>query len=171
MELLYEELCLAGNTKPEEDYGRVLRKDVPRILGKTETFGDAREALGLLKANGRRLILLTKGETTVQERRIRESGLETLFERVRIVPHKTTREFHELLEQSGVPAANSWSIGNSARSDINPATAIGMRGVLIPRGTWSYEVETLADGNAVVANSLREAAEKVLGAGSVTAAA
>ena len=35
----------------------------------------------------------------------------------------------------------SWSIGNSIKSDINPALRIGMKAILLQNITWGFEDE------------------------------
>lgn len=98
-------------------------------------------AAGVLEAlsSSATLALLTRGDATVQSNRIAQSGLERLFSFVEIVPQKSPNHFQDLLRRSCSDPAASWSIGNSRRSDIDPALAIGMQGICIEAHVWEYE--------------------------------
>jgi putative hydrolase of the HAD superfamily len=86
-----------------------------------------------------RLVLVTKGEHELQRRRIEASGLEPLFEQVRIVDHKNVGIFRQLAVEMRAKRGHAWSVGDSLRSDIRPAMAAGFHAVWIPQRTWSYE--------------------------------
>lgn len=86
-----------------------------------------------------RLILVTKGELEIQQRRILGSGLENLFEKVIIVDHKDVATFRQLARELDFKPHSAWSVGDSLRSDVRPAIAAGFRAVWIPQKTWSYE--------------------------------
>jgi putative hydrolase of the HAD superfamily len=112
----------------------------------TDVFNQAPHAvpgacptLKALKARGFRLVLCTKGNNRIQSNRIDVSGLRDLFDGVYVVADKTDAEFRKILSDFGVKPEEACSIGNSVRSDINPALRVGMNAVLVPRDTWSYE--------------------------------
>ena len=88
------------------------------------------------------LHLITKGEPHEQERKIRTSGLSSFFQSVEILREKSAVHYRKLLGRRGWNADNTWMIGNSPRSDINPAVAAGMHAVFIPHPhTWILEHE------------------------------
>jgi putative hydrolase of the HAD superfamily len=88
------------------------------------------------------LHLITKGAPDEQERKIRASGLARFFQSVEILREKSEAHYRELLGRHGWNAASTWMIGNSPRSDINPAVAAGMNAVFIPHPhTWVLEHE------------------------------
>lgn len=102
------------------------------------------------------LILLTKGDPKIQAERLAASRLAEYFDSVLIVPSKDAETFRQLIEQQSVIAEHTWSVGNSIKSDINPALAAGMNAVWIPRRTWAFEDEPPLDRRRIVrANSLR----------------
>ncbi len=78
-----------------------------------------------------RLVLLTKGEYELQNRRIAESGLRGVFERAMIVDHKDAGAFRQLVAELKVNPRLAWSVGDSLRSDIRPALAAGLRAVWV----------------------------------------
>ncbi len=86
-----------------------------------------------------RLVLMTKGDSKLQEQRISSSGLRQLFERIYIVDEKTSTSFRTILKEAQVDPKNAWSIGNSLRSDIQPAILVGMNGIWIEKATWAWE--------------------------------
>jgi putative hydrolase of the HAD superfamily len=88
------------------------------------------------------LHLVTKGNREEQSRKVRDSNLQIFFQSVEILPEKDTLAFGLLLDQHGWERSCTWMIGNSPRSDINPALAVGMNAVYIPhKHTWTFEQE------------------------------
>jgi putative hydrolase of the HAD superfamily len=70
------------------------------------------------------------------------SKLQSCFEKVDIVAEKNEALYRELVRKHGWEPGRCWMIGNSPRSDINPAIAAGIRAVYIPHpNTWVYEHE------------------------------
>jgi putative hydrolase of the HAD superfamily len=115
----------------------IARREEPEILP------GVREGLERL-ARSYRLILLTKGHREEQERKVERSRLAPYFERVEVVPEKNVETYLELIERLDLDPAETWMIGNSPRSDINPALAAGLRAVLVPHPqTWELEVEEI----------------------------
>lgn len=103
------------------------------------------------------LILLTKGDPRVQRRRIHDAGVDDLFDNVHIVKAKDAKTFNSLIKRYNLPRERTWSVGNSTRSDINPARRAGLRAIWVPRKTWAYEEEALVTKKGVVrVSSLRE---------------
>jgi putative hydrolase of the HAD superfamily len=92
-----------------------------------------------------RLLLFTKGQPTEQMAKLERAGLRALFSRVGIPLEKDATAYSLLLAQAELDPARTFMIGNSPRSDINPALRAGMRGaVFIPHPhTWELEHEEL----------------------------
>lgn len=108
------------------------------------------------------LVLLTKGEQDLQRRRIEESGLKPYFAETFIVGYKDDRLFKQLVRTLNLKPGDSWSVGNSIRSDINPALAVGMQAIHYAAGSaWHYEHAEPA-GFHYRANTLREVGEIIL---------
>lgn len=102
------------------------------------------------------LVLATKGDPTVQRQRLKGLGLESYFDLVFILPQKTEIEYREIIKQLSLPPDEIWVVGNSVRSDINPALRLGLKSVLISRPTWRYEDEPLESEPLAVIASLVE---------------
>lgn len=95
-----------------------------------------------------RLLLVTKGNAEEQSAKVRRSGLDRHFTAVEILPEKDRPAYATLARRHGLDPARTWMIGNSPRSDINPAKAAGFRTVHIPHRTiWEFEHEEI-NGNA-----------------------
>jgi len=95
------------------------------------------------------LMLLTKGHPEEQRLKIERSGLEAFFSATAIVHEKDEETYQEIVRERQLDPGRSWMIGNSPRSDINPALAAGLRAVFIPHEhTWRLEKEEVvsADG-------------------------
>ncbi len=88
------------------------------------------------------LILLTKGDREEQLLKVEQSGVERFFREVVVVHEKKMATYREIVSQLQLDPNATWMIGNSPRSDINPALAAGLRAVFIPHPhTWHLEHE------------------------------
>jgi len=93
-------------------------------------------------AGRHRIILVTKGNSEEQHDKVVRSGLRELFAAIEVPHEKTAEMYRELAERHACDAANTWMIGNSPRSDINPALAAGLNAIFIPHDfTWILEHE------------------------------
>jgi putative hydrolase of the HAD superfamily len=108
-----------------------------------ETLPDVPETLHYLSQKNR-LILVTKGAVPEQSGKVERSGLKKHFEAVEIVAEKKPAVYAELVGKYGLEPRQTWMVGNSPRSDINPALAAGLHAVFIPHGdTWILEHEEI----------------------------
>ena len=107
----------------------------------TTPLPEVEETLRQLSQSRRyRLVVFTKGELMDQENKLRRSGLEQYFSHVETVSNKTEREYRQLCENLGVAPEQTVMIGNSFRSDIAPALAVGCYAVHIPyHVVWELE--------------------------------
>ncbi len=105
------------------------------------------------------LKLMTKGEAKEQQRKVEASGLSDLFSSIHIVAEKEPDIYAEIVADQGLSPDTTWMIGNSPRSDILPARAVGLRAVYIPNSdTWILERAELdpADGGVLVLGSFAD---------------
>jgi putative hydrolase of the HAD superfamily len=92
-----------------------------------------------------RLILLTKGQADEQLGKLRRSGLEEFFHATEVVFEKSAETYRQTVAKHRLEPSRTWMIGNSPRSDINPAKAAGLGTVFIPyHTTWQHEMEEIA---------------------------
>ncbi len=90
--------------------------------------------------NGKRLILITKGDALDQESKIRRSGLAGYFPAVEILVDKNPEAYATLLAKYTINPGRFMMVGNSLRSDIAPVLALGGYAVHVPYpGGWAHE--------------------------------
>lgn len=86
------------------------------------------------------LALFTKGHPDEQRLKVDRSGLAQYFTHTGIVKEKDTAAYEKLATDQSFDKSNSWMIGNSPKSDINPALAAGLGAVFVPHErTWILE--------------------------------
>jgi putative hydrolase of the HAD superfamily len=92
-----------------------------------------------------RLLLVTKGAPEEQSGKIERSGLRKYFAEAEILPEKNAEAYLDLVNKHGLTRESTWMIGNSPRSDVNPALAAGLHAVFVPHGdTWILEHEEVS---------------------------
>jgi len=61
------------------------------------------------------------------------------------VAEKDEATYHSAIAKYALASDATWMVGNSPKSDINPALAAGLHAVFVPHGdTWVLEHEDLA---------------------------
>jgi putative hydrolase of the HAD superfamily len=147
-------LRLAERAVEEHDLRRV-RAFAHQILHQeVELMEGVAETLPFL-AEKHELTMFTKGESAEQNRKIDLSGLRPLFAHCEIVREKNREAYLKLADVRGFDPARTWMIGNSPRSDINPALEAGLSAVFVPHErTWTLEREEIREtaGRLVVLN-------------------
>jgi len=151
-------LKLAGNAARRE-----IVKEIERIAAELEStpphiLDGVPETLAYL-AKHHRLILLTKGEPAEQAGKVERSGLQPYFDAIEIVMEKHADTYDRMIEQFKLVKSTGWMIGNSPRSDINPAMQSGLNAVFIPHhATWELEKAELESGGGrlLILSAFRE---------------
>lgn len=93
-----------------------------------------------------RLILMTKGDQAEQADKLARSGLAKYFSAVEIVAEKDADTYRAVMQRHSIDAAAGWMIGNSPKSDINPALRAGLNAVfLFHKDTWILEHAAIED--------------------------
>src|SRR6202789_2672935 len=90
------------------------------------------------------LIMMTKGNFAEQSGKVERSGLKEYFSAIEIAAEKDESTYRSVVAKYAIPADATWMVGNSPKSDINPALAAGLHAVFIPHdNTWILEHEEL----------------------------
>jgi putative hydrolase of the HAD superfamily len=98
------------------------------------------DLLRTLRRAGYYLVLYTKGDRAVQERKIQLRGYGSLFDRIVITMYKTQDVLTRVTQDLGIDAAASWAIGDSLKDDITPAKAVGYNTIhVVGDHSWSYD--------------------------------
>ena len=151
-------LKLAGNAARRE-----IVLEIERIAAELEgtpphIMDGVPETLAYL-AKHHRLVLLTKGEAAEQAAKVERSGLQSYFDAIEIVIEKDAAVYERMIEQFKIVKSCGWMVGNSPRSDINPALQIGLNAVFLPHpNTWHLEHAELESGGGklLILTSFRE---------------
>jgi putative hydrolase of the HAD superfamily len=109
-----------------------------------ELIAGVRETLDSLAGRGHHMMLVTKGDFGEQSGKVERSGLKNYFAAVEIVAEKKSAIYQDLVARYKLDPAITWMIGNSPKSDINPALSAGINAVFIPHDlTWALEHESV----------------------------
>jgi putative hydrolase of the HAD superfamily len=110
----------------------IAEQEIELLPGVAETLADL--------ATRHHLILMTKGNHAEQADKLARSGLAAHFAAVEIVPEKDAATYRAVVARHGAAPGSAWMIGNSPKSDINPALAAGLHAVfLFHKDTWVLE--------------------------------
>jgi len=111
-----------------------------------EVIEGVAETLAYL-AERHELTLFTKGHVEEQRLKLDRSGLGGFFSHTAIVKEKDASAYRRLVEERGMDPARSWMVGNSPKSDINPALEAGLNAVFVPHAhTWVLEKQEIRPG-------------------------
>ena len=155
-----------------ETYRRLAEKDLQEEdIEQVRRFGEqignqplqllegVRETLDYLSPR-HDLFLLTKGDNEEQKLKVERSGIEEYFKQVVIVPEKDVTTYHRVVNELRINPLRAWMVGNSPRSDINPALAAGLNAVYIPHPhTWHLEheeVQNTGEGRLLTLSTFAE---------------
>ena len=152
----YQNLC--ERSVREEDLktvmgfaGQILERPIEVIEGVPETL----EYLSLRHE----LILFTKGHVEEQKLKVERSGLAPFFHHAAIVKEKDATAYRRLVTERSMNTGHTWMIGNSPKSDINPALEAGLNAVFIPHAhTWVLERQEIrpANGRLLILDTFRD---------------
>ena len=136
----------------ERDVGQ---RDLPMILSFTEQIlhhpieliPGVEETVEYLSLR-HDLTLFTKGNPEEQKLKLDLSGLAIYFGHTAIVKEKDAASYSTLIRDRQLVRERSWMIGNSPKSDVNPALEAGINAVFVPHEhTWRLEHEEVREGN------------------------
>jgi len=93
------------------------------------------------------LTLFTKGHPEEQKLKIDRSGLGVFFGHTAVVKEKDAGAYRRLVTERGMQPERTWMVGNSPKSDINPALEAGLNAVFVPHAhTWVLERQDIRPG-------------------------
>ncbi len=148
---------------PTEHQHRQIMSFVDRIVeAEIQLLPGVREAVAELGSR-HRLILVTKGDDLEQREKLKRSGLAPHFAAVEVLTEKNPFAYSELVGRLGCVLGATWMVGNSPKSDVNPALEAGLNAVFVPHPeTWVLEHEQVMpcpEGqNLLEVSSLKELA-------------
>jgi putative hydrolase of the HAD superfamily len=117
-------LRLAERAVEEHDLKRVAGMAHAILAHELELMEGVAETLPFL-AEKHELTMCTKGDPYEQNRKIDLSGLRPLFAHCEVVKEKNRETYENLARVRGFDLQRTWMIGNSPKSDMNPALEAG----------------------------------------------
>lgn len=129
-------------------------RDLATVMGFAErilqqpmaVIDGVRDTLEYLSAR-HELTLFTKGHPDEQTLKIDRSGLRGFFAHTAVVREKDVAAYATLATDRSLTLERAWMVGNSPKSDINPALAAGMNAVFVPHAhTWVLERQEIRPG-------------------------
>lgn len=160
----YEAIAQASSVPVDSRVGERVRSAARAVFTQDPPLmPNARETLLDLRLRGVKLGLLTKGDRDLQLRRVERSGLSDLFDAIHIVQDKPPAAFQDIVAALGADPNETWSVGNSVRSDILPAIAAGLRAVWIDAHVWEHEHydRPFSHGQVLVASDLAHLSQAI----------
>ncbi len=138
---LSEHQIAETDLKAVQDFAhQILERPIELIEGVADTIARLSERHSLT--------IFTKGDMDEQRVKIDRSGLRGYFEYAAIVREKNQAAYSKLAEERNFEHEKTWMIGNSPKSDINPALAARLNAVFVPHArTWSLEHATVPESH------------------------
>ncbi len=135
---------IAGASHDDPDLDTVERMGLQILDQQFEIMEGVVETIEALRPH-HDLVVVTKGHHEEQKLKVERSGIDHHFDAVVIVDEKDEHVYRSLVDSLDLDPGLTWMIGNSPRSDINPALQAGINAIYIPHPrTWHLEVEELA---------------------------
>jgi putative hydrolase of the HAD superfamily len=162
----YARLCARAGIPVDEQLADECAALGRAVAGTPEAIDGALDALRTLADTYPTVIYTQSGDPEYQIQCVREAGVIEVVthDRVRVCTRKTAEELKLTLEHYGVSdPRTAGMVGNSVRSDINPALVAGSNAILIEVGTsWVHEHAEPISEDFVRVNSFSHAVEYLL---------
>ncbi len=131
-------------------YVQALHEAAQELAPSNGELRDEIERIGVCLIE-RECALLPDVEPTLREQKLARSGLAPLFDRVETPREKDVDAYLRLVREAELNPSSTYMIGNSPRSDINPAVRAGLHAVYIPHPhTWELEDEEIAEADGMI---------------------
>ncbi len=92
------------------------------------------EAITELKRKGYTINVITLGVKEIQRRKLTVSRIIKFVDNIYYESYDKTKPLKNIKRQNNLD--DLYMIGNSMRTDINPALSLGIKAIYIPRGNW-----------------------------------
>jgi len=136
----YKSLCEKHGFEHDVHFDRELQAIAESVfIARSIVYPYTPRILIQLIQQGYELCILTRGDRSVQLRRVIESNLASYFSNVFVVDKKTDIQFKRICQFYDVNIGEAVMIGNSMYGDILPALEAGLFAILIPNGTKEIE--------------------------------
>ena len=133
-----------NNAKLNGDkFQHILKNFESHTINEPPVFPGVNETLKMLNKTFE-LYVLTKGNISEQQKKVDRSGLKKYFKKAYVVLEKNDETYISIMNENNWKHIECCMIGNSPKSDINPALRCGMYAIFIPYPyTWKLDNEEL----------------------------
>lgn len=132
---------------PASDIGVIVDFGKEMLDHPVDLLDGVAETIERLRDDGRRLLLITKGDLWHQESKVAASGIADHFDGIEIVSEKDPTTYRRILDRHDVDPARFCMVGNSVRSDVLPLLDLGASALHVPyEFLWAHEA--VADAEA-----------------------
>lgn len=146
MQVAYQRLCQEDGHPPRPEVEAEIEAIGQRVMEYPIILLDGVAETVACLSRHCRLFLLTKGDPEVQRSKVERSGLAPYFEAIHVVPEKGPEVLQDLIARHRLDPARTWMVGNSPRSDVNPALMVGIGAIHIPyHRPWDFEEAPIID--------------------------
>ncbi len=163
----YRAVCADAGVAPLPEVEAELEALGRAVAGTPPLLEGALEALEQLAARLPTVLYTQSGDPEYQLSCVREAGVADILgaERVHVSPRKTAEAFRAVLQHWGVAdPALAWMVGNSMRSDINPALTAGANAILVDvPEPWEFDIVEPVSPDFVRVASFPDAVRYLLG--------
>ncbi len=163
----YRAVCADAGMAPRADVAAELEALGRAVAGTPPLLDGALDALAELAAALPTVLYTQSGDPEYQLGCVAEAGVLDILgaERVRICARKSADAFRAALDHFGVAdPALAWMVGNSMRSDINPALMAGANAILVDvPEPWEFDVVEPVSPDFVRVASFPDAVHYLLG--------
>lgn len=140
----YEALCRNGNCAVDHGVAEQAALLGRAVAGAPPAIAGALAALTRLSTELPTALYTQSGDYNYQLSCIEAAGVLGILplERVHVCERKTAHQFRAVLASFGIEdASRAWMVGNSMRSDINPALEAGANAILVETADpWEFDV-------------------------------
>lgn len=140
----YRRLCELHGVPFDEDVAAACAELGRSCYGPPPAFEGALDALRRLSAELPTVVYTQSGDIEYQLECVRGAGIIDIVteHRVHVCSHKDVEAFLRAVRHYGVrDPAHAWMVGNSIRSDINPALEAGANAILVETSDpWEYDL-------------------------------
>ena len=142
------ELC--GGTLPENIYYGIKKIITDLAFHELEIIEGVEQTLQALQGQYT-LIVATKGDLTEQMGKFRSSGLAKYFHHCEVMENKDEKNYLELIAKHNMKPEEFLMIGNSVKSDIAPAVAVGGWAIHTPHEiVWVHEMMDMPSSDRII---------------------
>jgi len=158
LEEIYKMYLKRGLVPDDQNFDKIVNRFIEHPVTPPNMFDGVAETMEYLKRKYD-LFILTKGDQEEQEGKILRSGLDKYVVEYFVKPEKDDETYSALIDEYSWQPEQTCMVGNSPKSDINPALRTGMFAVHIPyRDTWKMDMEPLqiANGRLIVLQKFKD---------------